>query len=127
LNRHGCARRSRREVTATQTLLVALLALNAALVFGYRVYRLAKGGPMADVAGGAVLALLLAAISIGVAVDFGAARWAALGYGLLFAVVVMPVWTLAVLIPLPPRWPDYAFTVLYWVTLVAIVAVAIVL
>ena len=112
-------------MTATQTLLVALLALNAAVVFGYRVYRLAKGGPIADVVGGAILALMLAVISIGVAVDFGAARWAAVGYGIFFALVVMPVWTLAVLIPLPPRWPDYAFTMLYWVTLAAIIVAAI--
>jgi hypothetical protein len=31
---------------------------------------------------------------------------------------VMPIWTLAVLIPLPPERLDYAFTALYWVTLV---------
>jgi hypothetical protein len=37
----------------------------------------------------------------------------------------MPVWTLAVLLPLPPRRPDYAFTGIYWATLIAIVLAAI--
>ncbi len=96
------------------------LALNAVLGFGYRVYRLAKGGPLADVTGQAILGLLLGGLAIAVALDAGWARWAALAYAALFGVVVMPVWVLAVLIPLPPGRADYAFTATYWAALVTI-------
>jgi hypothetical protein len=34
----------------------------------------------------------------------------------------MPVWVLAVLIPLRPGWVDYAFTTIYWLALGVIVA-----
>ena len=106
-------------------VLVVGLGLNAALGLGYRVYRLTKGGPMADVAGQAILAALLLALALGVAGDHSWARWGALGYGLLFGLIVMPVWTLAVLLPLPPEAPDYAFTGVYWATLIAIALAAI--
>ena len=109
---------------AWQVVLVAALGFNAALGFGYRVYRLTKGGPLGDVTGQAVLGLLLAGAAVAVATDQSWGRWAALVYGLLFAIVVMPLWTLAVLIPMPPGRIDYAFTVAYWVALLAIVVAA---
>lgn len=102
------------------TLLVGVLALNAALILVYRVYRLTKGGPMIDVVGGAILGVLLAALALGVVAEWGWARWGALVYALLFGIIVMPLWTLAVLIPLRPSGPDYSFTVVYWVSLVVI-------
>ena len=110
---------------AWQTVLVIGLVLNAALGLGYRVYRLSKGGPMADVVGQAILAALLVALAVGVAGDHSWARWGALVYAVLFGLIVMPVWTLAVLLPLPPRPPDYAFTGVYWATLIAIALAAI--
>lgn len=107
--------------TVTWTsLLVGALLLNAALLLAYRLYRLSRGGPMGDVIGGAVLAAILAILAAVAATGGGWARWPALVYALLFAVAVMPVWTLAVLIPLPPGAIDYAFTAVYWITLVAI-------
>ncbi len=39
----------------------------------------------------------------------------------------MPIWVLAVLIPLRPRVPDYTFTGLYWGVLVLIVVAALAL
>ena len=110
-----------------QLLLVVALAFNAALGFGYRVFRLTKGGPMGDVVGQAVLGFILAALAVAVAADAGWARWVALGYGLLFGLAVMPVWVLAVLLPLPPARVDYAFTALYWFGLAVIVVSAIAL
>ena len=110
-----------------RSVLVAGLGLNAAVGFGYRIYRLSKGGPIADVWGQAVLGVVLAALAVGVGFGLDWARWPALGYAILFAVVAMPVWVLAVLIPLPPRAPDYAFTALYWATLLAIGVAAIAL
>jgi hypothetical protein len=107
-------------MSGAQTTLVVLLAINAALVFGYRVYRVSKGGPPADAVGGALLAAILAVIAIGAGAGAGWARWAALAYAALFALIVMPIWTLGVLIPLPPKRVDYAFAVAYWLTLVAI-------
>lgn len=98
--------------------------MNAVLGFGYRVYRLGKGGPMGDVIGQAVLGVFLAALGIAVAAGAGWPRWPALVYGLLFGVVVMPLWTLAVLIPLEPERADYAFTAVYWLSLVAICVAA---
>ena len=109
---------------AWQVVLVGGLALNAALGLGYRAYRLTKGGPLADVLGQAILAVILGLVAVGVAVEWGPARWIALGYGLLFGVIVMPIWTLAVLIPLPPGATDYAFTIVYWAVLVAIAVAA---
>jgi hypothetical protein len=108
-----------------EALLAGALALNAALGFGYRVYRLTKGGPMGDVVGQAILGLILGALALAVAADVGWAEWVALGYGILFGVVVMPVWVLAVLLPLRPKRIDYAFTALYWLMLGVIVIGAI--
>lgn len=113
-------------MTAWQTVLVVALAFNAAMGFGYRLYRLRKKGPMADVIGQAVLGALLVVLAVGAAGGHGWARWTALGYGLLFGLVVMPVWTLAVLLPLPPGRVDYAFTAAYWAGLAAIVLAAVV-
>jgi len=110
---------------SASTVLVGALALNAALVPVYRVYRLMKGGPMVDVVGGAILGAMLALLALGIAADWTWARWAALFYALLFGIVVMPLWTLAVLIPLRPRLPDYVFTVGYWIILVVIAVAAI--
>ena len=79
-----------------------------------------------DVVGQAVLGAILFAMALGVAVGVGWTRWVALAYALTFGLVVMPVWVLAVLIPLPPRPPDYAFTVAYWLALgvIAVAAIA---
>jgi hypothetical protein len=112
-------------MTVWQAVLVGALALNAALGFGYRVYRLSKGGPMADVAGQAVLAVVLVAVAVGASQGAGWARWGALAYGVLFGVVVMPLWTLAVLLPLPPKAIDYAFTGVYWTALAVVVLAAV--
>ena len=105
---------------AWRLVLVVALGLNAATGFGYRVYRLSKGGPLGDVVGQAVLGALLLGLALAVALEAGWARWPALMYALLFGVAVMPVWVLAVLIPLRPRWIDYAFTVVYWIGLVVV-------
>ncbi len=110
-----------------QIVLIAALALNAALGFGYRVYRLTKGGPLGDVTGQAILGLLLAAVAGAVALDQSWARWAALAYGALFALVVMPMWTLAVLIPMRPQRIDITFTTVYWAMLALIVISALAL
>jgi hypothetical protein len=112
---------------AWQMTLAGLLGLNAATGFGYRVYRLAKGGPMSDVIGQAVLGVVLVGLALATAMGAGWPRWAALIYALLFGVAVMPVWVLAVLIPLEPRALDYTFTALYWVCLVGIAVSAIAL
>ena len=104
-----------------RTILVAALAINAALGFGYRVYRLSKGGPIADVWGQAILGVLLAVTATFVASDAGWARWVALVYGLLFGLAVLPVWVLGVLIPMRPRRVDYAFTAVYWLGLIVVV------
>jgi hypothetical protein len=110
-----------------QIVLILGLAVNAATGFAYRVYRLTKGGPTSDVIGQAVLGALLTAFAVGVALDAGWAKWAALVYGLFFGVVVMPIWVLAVLIPLRPGKIDYAFTALYWALLATTVVAAIAL
>jgi hypothetical protein len=110
---------------AWANVLATALALNAALGFGYRVYRLTKRGPMGDVIGQAILGVLLGGLAIAVATGVGWARWAALIYGLLFGVAVMPLWVLAVLIPSEPRAPDYLFTALYWLALGVIIVAAV--
>jgi hypothetical protein len=110
-----------------RTILVIALAMNAALGFGYRVYRLSKGGPMADVWGQALLGVLLGVDATFVTMDAGWARWVALGYGLVFGLAVLPVWVLGVLIPMPPRLPDYAFTGIYWFALLVVVVAAVAL
>ena len=106
---------------AWTTLLIWSLVLNAALGLGYRVYRYGKGGPRADVIGQAILGVLLLVLAVSLGLGAGWPRWGALGYGLVFGLVVMPVWTLAVLIPLPPGITDYAFTAIYWATLGVVV------
>ena len=108
-----------------RTVLVAALAVNAATGFGYRVYRYRKGGPKADVLGQAILGCLLVFLAAALALGAGWPRWGALAYALLFGVVVMPLWVLAVLIPLRPRAIDYAFTATYWALLVLIGVAAI--
>jgi hypothetical protein len=110
---------------AWQLTLAIALGLNAAVGFGYRVYRLARGGPIADVIGQAILGLLLIALAIATVIGTGWPRWAALIYALLFGVAVMPVWVLGVLIPLHPGKLDYAFTVIYWSGLIAIAVAAV--
>lgn len=107
-----------------EVVLASALGLNAALGFGYRVYRLSRGGPLGDVIGQAVLAVMLVGLAGATLAGAGWARWAALLYGLLFGVAVMPVWVLAVLLPLEPRRVDYAFTVCYWLALAVIVGSA---
>ena len=104
-----------------RAVLVAALLVNAATGFGYRVYRLSQGGPRSDVIGQAILGVVLAGLAAALALGAGWPRWGALVYGLLFGVVVMPIWVLAVLIPLRPRPIDYAFTGTYWALLVLIV------
>jgi heme/copper-type cytochrome/quinol oxidase subunit 4 len=108
-----------------RTILIVALGINAALGFGYRVYRLSKGGPMADVWGQAILAVLLTVDATLIAAGHGWARWAALAYGLLFALVVLPVWILGVLIPMRPERSDYAFTAIYACSLLVVVVAAI--
>ena len=107
-----------------EIVLVVALAVNAAIGFGYRVYRLTRRGPLGDVIGQAVLGVLLAGLSVAVALGAGWARWAALAYALLFGLLVMPVWVLAVLIPSDPRRIDYVFTATYWILLVLIAIAA---
>jgi hypothetical protein len=110
-----------------RTTLVVGLSINAALGFGYRVYRLSKGGPMADVWGQAFLGVLLAADAALVSAGEGGARWVALGYGLVFGLAVLPVWILGVLIPMRPQVPDYIFTAVYALGLLLIVVAALAL
>ena len=104
-----------------RVILVVALGLNAVLGFGYRVFRLTKGGPLGDVIGQSILGLLLVGLAFGVAAETAWTRWAALVYALVFGVIVMPLWTLAVLIPMKPQPLDYAFTGVYWISLVVIV------
>ena len=101
-------------------VLVGALALNAVLGFAYRVYRLTKGGPMADVIGQALLGMLLATLALGASLGHAWARWGALAYAVIFGFAVMPVWVLAVLIPQRPRVADFAFTAVYWCALLGI-------
>ena len=103
---------------------MAGLSLNAVLGFGYRVYRLSKGGPLGDVIGQAVLGLVLIGVAVGVGAEWGWVRWVALAYAVLFAVIVMPVWVLAVLIPMKPTAVDYSFTIVYWLGLATIAIAA---
>ncbi|MGH2808301.1 MAG: hypothetical protein ACRDKT_13610 [Actinomycetota bacterium] len=107
--------------------LVSGLALNATLGLGYRVYRLTKGGPIADAWGQAVLAAFLGLIAAAIGLGSTWPRWIALVYAVLFALVAMPVWVLGVLLPLPPRAIDYSFTAVYWMVLIVIAVAAIAL
>jgi hypothetical protein len=107
-----------------QATLATALIVNALLGVGYHVYRRARGGPKADVVGQAILAFLLLAVAAAVASGATWARWAALAYGALFGVVVMPLWTLGVFIPMRPGPLDKGYTALYWVILGVIVIAA---
>ncbi len=108
----------------TSTALAIVLVANGLIAFGYRIFRWkAKSGPLEDAIGGGILAVLLGLLSLGVA-DLGWARWLAFGYGIFFAVIVVPIWTLAVLIPGRPGRIDYAFAGLYEVSLGAIAVLA---
>ena len=92
-----------------RAVLVTALAVNATLGFGYRLFRLTKGGPLGDVVGQAALGVILFAMAIGIAIGVGWVRWVALAYALAFGLVVMP-----------------AFTVAYWLALgvIAVAAIA---
>ena len=103
-----------------ETVLVGALAANAIIGLGYRVYRRAKGGPIADVWGQAILGVLLMAAAVAILLGAGWPRWIAFGYAAVFALLVMPIWVLGVLLPMRPRAIDYTFTITYWVLLVAI-------
>ncbi|MGH2700893.1 MAG: hypothetical protein ACRDJ2_03855 [Actinomycetota bacterium] len=105
-----------------QAVLVATLGCNAVLGFGYRLYRMNKGGARADVYGQALLGVILAGLALALGLGATWPRWIALGYGLLFGVVVMPIWVLAVMIPSRPGPVDYAFTAAYW-SLLFVIAV----
>ena len=109
------------------SVLAACLGLNALTGVAYRVYRLSKGGPMADVTGQAILGVVLGGLAVATALGASWPRWPALGYALLFGLLVMPVWVLGVLIPLRPGALDYAFTACYWLCLAAIAVAAIAL
>ncbi|MPZ90691.1 MAG: hypothetical protein GEU68_03515 [Actinobacteria bacterium] len=104
-----------------QFVTVSALVVNALLGFGYRLYRLPRGGTRADVNGQALLGVILIAMAVALGFGAGWPRWPALVYGLLFGIVVMPIWVLAVLIPGSPGRPDYIFTALYWIVLFLIV------
>jgi hypothetical protein len=106
------------------TTLVVVLVINAVIGFAYPVYRLSRGGPMGDVAGRAILGVLLLIVAGSLLMDHEWARWMALGYGGLFAVIVMPIWVLAVLIPMHPTTIDYTYTTTYWLTLLLITLTA---
>ena len=68
--------------------------------------------------------MILIALAVALMLGEGWPRWPALVYGLLFGVVVMPIWVLAVLIPGSPGKLDYTFTAVYWIVLFAIVVSA---
>lgn len=108
-----------------QIFLIAGLVLNASVGLGYRIYRYSKGGPRSDVVGQSILGTLLLLTALGVGVESRPATVLALGYGLVFGLVVMPLWTVAVLIPLRPRRVDYGFTIVYWIALGLIVVASI--
>jgi hypothetical protein len=105
-------------------LIVALIA-NALLGVGYHTFRLTKGGPIGDVVGRAVLGVVLIGLAVAVGLEVGWAPWAALIYGLLFGLAAMPVWILAVLLPMEPGKLDYAFTAIYWACALLVIPAAI--
>jgi hypothetical protein len=113
------------ETDTWRVVLASGLAINAVLGLGYRVLRLARGGPVSDVVGQAILAALLVGLAIGVLAGLGAATVGGLVYGAFYGIVVMPIWTLAVLLPMRPGPLDYAFTVVYWSLLALIVIAAV--
>ncbi len=90
-------------------------------------FRLRRGGPRADVTGQAILGALLGFLAAGVGLEWDWAPWAALVYGALFGVIVMPLWTLAVFIPARPGPVDKAFAIVYWAALALIVIASLML
>ncbi|MDQ3217385.1 MAG: hypothetical protein ACR2I4_02905 [Actinomycetota bacterium] len=96
------------------------LCLNAVAGFAYRLFRLSKGGPLGDVLGQAVLGVVLLALAVAAATGASFAAWASLLYATAFGVVVMPLWVVAVLIPLRPHRVDLVFTAVYWLALIGI-------
>ena len=110
-----------------RTVLIVCLIVNALSGPSYRVFRLRRGGPLADVTGQAILGVLLVLLAAGVRLEWDWARWAALVYGALFGAIVMPLWTLAVFIPARPGPVDKAFAILYWAALAVIVVASVML
>lgn len=102
-------------------VLASALVVAAVTGLGYRFYRWRNNGPIGDVWGQTFLALVLAGLAVAVVQEIAWARWAAVAFGASFAIVVMPLWVLAVLIPLPPGPVDVAFTATYWLLLATIV------
>ena len=105
-------------------VLTGALIFNALLGFGYRLYRLSKGGPILDVYGQALLGILLGALAVALATGASWPRWVALIYALAFGLVVMQIWILGVLIPSAPRAVDYGYAVVYSAALLAIAIAA---
>lgn len=101
-------------------MLVGALVVNGLIALVHRVLRHRRGGPINDVYGGIGLCLLLLALAGGIAAGAHGLRWAALSYALVFAVVVTPVWVLAVVIPARPEPREYILVGAYWASLVAI-------
>ncbi len=110
-----------------RTVLSAALCVNAAAGFGYRLFRLSKGGPLGDVLGQAVLGVLLLALAAAAVSGASFVSWASLLYAALFGVIVMPLWVVAVLIPLRPQRLDLVFTAVYWLALVVVAVAALAL
>ena len=107
-----------------RNVLVGVLGFNAVIGFGYRVYRLSLGGPIADVWGQAILGVFLTTLALALAFGVTWLRWVALVYAAVFGLIAMPVWVLGVLLPLKPRALDYSFTLAYWVGLLVIAVAA---
>jgi hypothetical protein len=110
-----------------RTVLSAALCVNAAAGFGYRLFRFSKGGPLGDVLGQAVLGILLLALAAAAVSGASFVSLASLFYAVLFGVIVMPLWVVAVLIPLRPQRLDLVFTGVYWLALIVIAIAALAL
>ena len=108
-------------------VLCIALMFNALSGVAYRVFRVRRGGPRADVTGQAILGLLLLVVAASAWAGQTWSKWAALVYGVLFGLVVMPLWTLAVFIPMRPGPLDKAFALSYWAALATIVVAALLL